>query len=632
MNCRSKMTKCFLKMVFLSLVFMLACQVTVVLAANVSFGPPMQFATGTGPCRVGLADFNVDGKLDVVTADYGPYSGGASVLLGNGIGLLTPPMHYSLYYNVTPRALATGDFNGDGKPDFAVGDYDGSNISIFLSSNDPSGFTRTHFPADHYGAYWIAVGDLNGDGKIDIVMANLYYSRIWIYLNNTPTGSSMAMFSYSITTPGGTNPNTVNMGDVNGDGKLDLVISNSNNVKVFLGDGNGAFSTSNLILSFGASGSLLSDVNGDGKLDIVASVTDGVIVMFGNGNGTFGAPTTYNITGVSMFPIIADLNGDGKMDIAVGTSAGYVKVLLGNGSGTFADPFSFLAGGYYVSAIAAGDFNGDGKLDLIAATETRNSVFILLNTTPPANHSPIANAGPNQTISAGANGQANITLDGTGSADPDEDTLTYTWSGAFGTASGGTPTVSLGVGTHTITLTVDDGRGGTASATVEITVKDTTPPVIGPVNNLTVEATSPTGAVVTFDLPMVTDNVDPSPQIVAVVPASGSIFLIGTTTVTLTASDASGNTSNTSFTVTVLSASQMTSNLIATVTNIFPQASGLLENALSSLSKGNTGAACNQVKAFVNQVEAQSGKKLTVAQANQLITSANRIRSTLGCL
>jgi hypothetical protein len=94
------------------------------------------------------------------------------------------------------------------------------------------------------------------------------------------------------------------------------------------------------------------------------------------------------------------------------------------------------------------------------------------------NQPPVADAGADQTVSAGANCQALVALNGSGSSDPNGDTLTFTWTGAFGTATGATPTVTLPLGTHTITLTVDDGNGGTASDTVVVTVTDSTGPII----------------------------------------------------------------------------------------------------------------------------------------------------------
>lgn len=98
------------------------------------------------------------------------------------------------------------------------------------------------------------------------------------------------------------------------------------------------------------------------------------------------------------------------------------------------------------------------------------------------NQPPVADAGPDRTVSADAACQTEVTLDGTGSSDPDGDSLAYTWSGPFGSASGATPVVVLPLGGHLITLTVDDGHGGTDSDEVVVTVVDTTPPAIAGVS------------------------------------------------------------------------------------------------------------------------------------------------------
>jgi len=158
---------------------------------------------------------------------------------------------------------------------------------------------------------------------------------------------------------------------------------------------------------------------------------------------------------------------------------------------------------------------------------------------------------------------------------------------------------------------------------------DTTPPVVTVPASLLLEATSAAGAVGTFQA-SANDDVD-GPLPVTCNPASGSTFPLGTTTVTCTATDAAGNSGSASFIVTVLSPSQMIANLISTVATSFPQATNLLQSALNNLTAGQAGAACNQIAAFINQVQAQSGKKLTTPQAVQLIAAANRIRAALGC-
>ena len=93
------------------------------------------------------------------------------------------------------------------------------------------------------------------------------------------------------------------------------------------------------------------------------------------------------------------------------------------------------------------------------------------------NRPPVAQAGPDQTIECGGPGGTAVTLNGSGSSDPDGDTLSYAWSWNGGTATGVNPFVNLPLGKNTITLTVDDGKGGTATDTVIVTVRDTVPPV-----------------------------------------------------------------------------------------------------------------------------------------------------------
>lgn len=133
-------------------------------------------------------------------------------------------------------------------------------------------------------------------------------------------------------------------------------------------------------------------------------------------------------------------------------------------------------------------------------------------TGPSANHPPVADAGPDQTIAAGAGCLAPVALDSMGSSDPDGDALMFTWMGPFGTASGPQPTVSLPLGTHTLTLTVDDGRGGTASDTVMVKVIDTTPSSIASVTATPHTLWPPNHKMVPVAVAVsVSDNCDPTP-------------------------------------------------------------------------------------------------------------------------
>ena len=201
------------------------------------------------------------------------------------------------------------------------------------------------------------------------------------------------------------------------------------------------------------------------------------------------------------------------------------------------------------------------------------------------NHPPTANAGPDQTVNAAANGTATVNLDGSLSSDPDGDPLTFTWAGPFGSVSGAQPQVILTGSVNVLQLTVDDGKGGTASANVTITVNsqgDTTPPVLTLPPTITREATSPAGAAVSYSATAL-DNVDGSVT-PSCIPPAGSIFPLGTTTVNCTATDSSGNASSGSFKVIVQDTTAPIVTPPAGITVPATEATGARGNAFPALA------------------------------------------------
>jgi len=162
----------------------------------------------------------------------------------------------------------------------------------------------------------------------------------------------------------------------------------------------------------------------------------------------------------------------------------------------------------------------------------------------------VAAATPNPAEATRPEGAA-VMLDGSGSSDPDHDTLSYTWTeGETTLGTGSTLTLGLQLGSHTVTLTVDDGRGKTGSSTIVVAVRDTTPPALTLPTVVTAEATSPSGAAVSYSA-SATDIVS-GPVPITCVPASGSAFAIGTTPVDCSAVDAAGNRANKTFDVIVV--------------------------------------------------------------------------------
>ena len=323
------------------------------------------------PIAVATGDFNRDGKLDAAVVN----GNNVTILLGSGDGTFQAPVNYAT--TAPPNALAVADLNGDGKLDLIVG-INGAGINILLGNGDGTFQTAVNDATPCCGSS-MAVGDFNEDGKLDVVMPGEGA--------NVLLGNGDGTFQPALNYPAGLNTIAIAVGDFNGDGHLDLAVTDaaSNNVYVLLGNGDGTFQVP-LANPVGTNpvSLVVGDSNGDGILDMAATNngSNSVSVLIGNGNGTF-KPAVNNGTSAGTAALTAaDLNGDGKLDLAVDGSE--MQVLLGNGDGTFQPAASFAALSQTSNTVATGDFNGQGRLDVLLPLDGSDVAEMLQATLAPS--------------------------------------------------------------------------------------------------------------------------------------------------------------------------------------------------------------------------------------------------------
>jgi FG-GAP-like repeat/Abnormal spindle-like microcephaly-assoc'd, ASPM-SPD-2-Hydin/Protein of unknown function (DUF1573)/FG-GAP repeat len=256
-----------------------------------------------------------------------------------------------------------------------------SNVAFFTATPDTGksvGFGSASSPATGTYPQSVAVGDFNGDGKLDLAVANGGSSTVSILLGDG-TGNLTMASSAAV----GKWPISVAVGDFNGDGKLDLAVANDDDdtVSVLLGDGTGNFTLASSPAAGGYPTSVaVGDFNGDGKLDLAVanSASNTVSILLGDGTGNFTLASS-PATGLEPYSVaVGDFNGDGKLDLAVANvNSSTVSIMLGDGTGNFTLASSPATGQSPVS-VAVGDFNGDGKLDLAVANAGSNTISMLL--------------------------------------------------------------------------------------------------------------------------------------------------------------------------------------------------------------------------------------------------------------
>ena len=250
------------------------------------------YPVGLGPLSVKAADVNGDGKVDLITANWGSAGEGntLTVLTNNGSGGFV--FASTLTVGLGPQWVAAADVNGDGKVDLISANWgsagEGNTLTV-LTNNGSGGFVLASSPVVGSGPYMVTTADVNGDGKVDLITANFGANYGFSGGGNTLTvltNNGSGIFGSNATINVGSGPIAVAVADVNGDGKVDLISANYNDktLSVLTNNGSGGFVLATNLSVVGHPNSVtVTDVNGDGKVDLISPLgPNNVVAVFTN--------------------------------------------------------------------------------------------------------------------------------------------------------------------------------------------------------------------------------------------------------------------------------------------------------------------------------------------------------------
>ena len=340
------------------------------------------YGVASHPIDVAAGDFNNDGIPDLATANLD--SSTVSVLLGNGDGTFQPARNTFTY---PPYSLAVGDFNEDGNLDIATGNavygIDPS-VNVLLGRGDGT-FVHANFPTVNGVATDIATGDLNGDGKLDLVTTLEdpgpgTGDYVTVLLGHGDGTFAPALYGG----PYESGLTSLALDDFNGDGNTDVVVAGFlESAMILTGNGDGTLQPPRA-LGVIATHLAVGDVDGDERLDLAATAGElvrDVRILRGNGDGTF-QPAQSFAAGDSPTSIqAADVSGDGVLDLVTinyGNVDGHVTVLLGGGDGSFGSSITTAAGPSLMSLVVA-DFDADGRPDAAVTSYELSTVSVFIN-------------------------------------------------------------------------------------------------------------------------------------------------------------------------------------------------------------------------------------------------------------
>jgi hypothetical protein len=343
-----------------------------------ALAPPAEFPCGTYPEGLALADFDGDGAVDAVT---GSFQSGILFLKGHGDGTLGAPT--SQAWVMDNAAEVAFDWNGDGRPDIAVADATpevrilvGKGDGTFATWGPPTPLSKAH------SGTTLEPGDWNGDGRLDLAVSNDVDGVVVLLAK---ADGSLELRHAPDVGEGGAGG--LAAGDFDGDGKLDLLAAHGDSLVFLPGLGDGNFGPIRTTATNGACYVVrAADWDGDGHLDAATGLdpyntgpAHNLTLFHGKGDGTFEWVRDYDTAFSALADgAVADLNQDGYPDLIVSSVIGYeVSVFLGNGSGL--DPAQFFVTHSGPFAVRVADFNGDQLPDIAVTNGFSADITLLLN-------------------------------------------------------------------------------------------------------------------------------------------------------------------------------------------------------------------------------------------------------------
>ncbi|CAF4099052.1 unnamed protein product, partial [Adineta steineri] len=354
---------------------------------NGSFRNETTFFLGISrPLMINVGDINNDDWLDIIIINNGTNS--IIILFGDMNGSFKNQISYFIGYDSFPSSIVSMDLNHDHYLDIAVVNYGTNNLGIFFGYGNGS-FEEEIISLSNKQSKpsSITTNDFNNDGHIDIAIANSGTNTIGIFLSYG-NGSFQSQITYPIIIIAGSNSYSIKSGDFNQDNQSDVVVSSSdtNNICIFIGNGNGSFAIPPTIHSTGIDsnpyGISIGDFNNDNQSDIVVAAysTNNIIVFIGYHMIQSQNPTTYS-TGIGSLPlqiISGDFNNDAQLDVAVvNTGTNNLGIFLGCGNGSFEEQIIYSTGETsHPVALCMNDLNNDEHLDIVVANSNTQSLGI----------------------------------------------------------------------------------------------------------------------------------------------------------------------------------------------------------------------------------------------------------------